>query len=116
MFYKYTVSIDFRNGKHLELHGSQCSTFTDPNGFTMILMFNNQIIIELTEGPGNVFVEGEVVHYNAAPRPALFDKFPPDWDPVNGKFNIIDKVVINSKGIEADSDISSAQTPADGSC
>ncbi len=115
MFYRYTVMIDFRNGKHLELHGHQCSTFTDPDGFTMILMLDREIIIELTEGPGNVFAEGEVVHYNAAPRPALFDRFPADWDPVNGKFNIIDKIVINSLGRGVDDKSSAVNTP-DGSC
>ncbi len=119
MFYRYAVTISFRNGKTLELLGNQCSTFTDPGGFSMILMLDRDIIIELPEGPGNVFEEGEVIHYNAFPRPALFGYFPSDWDSVNGRFNLIDKVIINSRGRQAEKNQKNSKpilTPPNGSC
>ncbi len=101
MFFKYAVTIFFRNGKTLELLGNNCSTFKDPNGFSMILSLDSDRIIELPEGIGNPLNQDEVVHYNAFPRPSLYNYFPKDWDEVNGRFNLIDRVVINSAGREA---------------
>ncbi len=101
MTYNYRITLYFRNGKTLELLGNQCSTFTDPGGVSMILSLDKEIIVELPEGIGNVFEEGEVYHYNAFPRPALYNLFPADWDPKTESFQLIDKIIINSRGTEA---------------
>ncbi len=115
MRYNYRVTLYFRNGKVLELLGNQCSTFTDPGGVSTILSLDKEIIAELPEIVGNVFEEGEVLHYNAFPRPYLYKLFPKDWDPINGRFNLIDKIVINSRGTEADSKPKVVTSP-DGGC
>ncbi len=115
MRYNYRITLYFRNGKILELLGNQASTFTDPGGISMILMLDKTVIVELPEGIGNVFEEGEVVHYNAFPRPALYDLFPSDWDPINGRFNLIDKIIINSRGCEASSSVKAVPPGSPGS-
>ncbi len=100
MYYKYIVTIYFRNGKRLELVGNQLSVHKDPGGVSMILMLNKEIIVELPEGIGNTFSVDVVAHYNAFPRPALYDLFPDDWDPKTESFLLIDKILINSFGRE----------------
>ncbi len=98
MTYKYILTIYFRNGKILELVGNQCSTFTDPGGVSMVLSLDKEIIIELPEGIGNAMEVGEVTHYNAFPRPAIYKLFPDDWDPKTESFLLINKVLIDSRG------------------
>ncbi len=94
------MNIFFRNGKRLELVGNQLSTFTDPGGVSLVLSLNKDIIIELPEGIGNAMEVGEVTHYNAFPRPALYNLFPNDWDPKTESFLLIDKIIIDSRGRE----------------
>ncbi len=117
MRYQYAVTIHFRNGKVLELMGNQCSTFKDPNGVSLVLSLDKEIIVEFPEGIGNSFSVDRVMHYNAFPRPALYKHFPSDWDPVNGKFNLIDKLAIDSQGREADPKAKTTPTtPPTGGC
>ncbi len=111
MRYNYAINIYFRNGKKIELLGNQCSTFTDPGGVSMVLALDKEIIVELPEGIGNAIEVGQVTHYNAFPRPALYDLFPSDWDPKKESFLLIDRINIDSRGREADSNAPSATTP-----
>jgi hypothetical protein len=67
------------------------------------MSIDGDIVIELNEGIGNPFSESQTTYYNASPRPALFDKFPFDWDPFKENFNLIDKINVDSQGREADS-------------
>ncbi len=117
MTFKYAINIFFRNGKTIELLGNQVSTFTDPGGVSMVLSLDKEIIIELPEGIGNAMEVGEVIHYNAFPRPALYDLFPPEWDPKKESFLLIDKIMIDSRGREASSNKPRViPTPPGGGC
>ncbi len=102
MRYQYALNIYFRNGKSIELLGNQVSTFTDPGGVSLVLSLDKEIIIELPEGIGNAIDVGQVTHYNAFPRPALYKLFPPEWDPTTESFLLIDRINIDSRGREAD--------------
>ncbi len=115
MHFNYAVNIFFRNGKSIELLANQVSTFTDPGGVSMIMSVDKEILIELPEGIGNAIEVGNVTHYNAFPRPALYNKFPADWDPKTESFLLIDKIEIDSRGREADSNKPRVVKPG-GSC
>jgi len=115
MFYKYAVTFHFRNGKIKEILATQCSTYKDPGGFSLILSLNNDIVAELPEGIGSAFSVDEVNHYNAFPRKALYDYFPVDWDPKTENFSLIDKISINSMGREAGPQTKHARSNTPGS-
>ncbi len=100
MFYKYTITIYFRNGKILELYANQLSTFKDPGGVSLVMSIDREILIELPESIGNTMDVENVTYYNAFPRPALLKRFPPDWDPEKESFQLIDKINVNSLGKE----------------
>ncbi len=102
MFYQYAITFHFRNGKILEIHGNQCSTFTDPGGISLVMVVDKKIVAELPEGIGNSFSAEETLYYNAFPRKDLYDYFPADWDIKNGRFNLIDKINVNALGREVD--------------
>ncbi len=117
MFFNYALTVYFRNGKILSLLGNQLSTFTDPGGVSMVLSLDKEIIIELPEGIGNAFEPGEIIHYNAFPRPDLYKLFPPEWDPKKESFQLIDKINIDSRGRQADSNKpKSLPTTPNGEC
>ncbi len=102
MKYQYAITLFFRNGKKMEILANQVSTHTDPNGVSHVLTADQEIIAELPEGIGNAMEVGEVPHYNAFPRPGLYKYFPKDWDPIKGRFSLIDRILIDSRGRVAD--------------
>jgi hypothetical protein len=103
MFYKFYITIYFRNGKILNIKTNNTSIMKDPKGFSQIITVDGIPILELVDrGTGNAFGEGEVIHYTAAPRPKLYDYFLPEWDRNENGFTLIDKIIVNSKGIKDD--------------
>jgi hypothetical protein len=117
MHYKYAVTIYFRNGKVLELLSNRVTIQKDPGGVSLVMSIDGDIVIELNEGIGNPFSEGNTTYYNASPRLALYDKFPPDWDPYKENFNLIDKINVDSRGREAEPNSSSRPiVPDPGNC
>jgi hypothetical protein len=100
MKYKYIITIYFRNGKVLTLYANQNSIFKDPGGVSLVMSIDKEILVELPESIGNTFDEANVTYYNAFPRPALYKRFPSDWDPNKESFQLIDRINVNSLGVE----------------
>ena len=103
MIYKYYLTIYFRNGKILNIKTNQTSIIKDPKGFSQVLTIEGEPVLELVDrGSGNVFEEGEVVHYTAFPRQKLYDYFYDTWDKNERGFTLIDKIIVNAKGVKDD--------------
>jgi hypothetical protein len=100
MKYKYVITIYFRNGKILTLYANQHSIFKDPGGVSLVMSIDKKIMVELPESIGNTFEVDQVTYYNAFPRPALYERFPPDWNPDKESFQLIDKINVSSHGVE----------------
>jgi len=101
--YRYYLTIYFRNGKILTIKTNETNIMKDPQGFSQVLTVDSIPILELVDrGTGNVFEEGETIHYTAFPRPKIYDHFPEDWDKTEKGFKLIDKVVVNAKGVKDD--------------
>ena len=99
MFYQNHIVITFRNKKILEIDAQKVSIIKHPAGFSQVLFVDGEILLTFEDkGGGNVFEEGEAVHYSSFPSKKLQDYFPEDWDIEEKGFALIDKVVVDSKG------------------
>jgi len=98
--YKYTIRIRFRNEKVMTINSNQLSIQKDPEFNRFRLWFDEKPQLKILSGQPNVFREGEYSLHNCAPvKENLFEYFPDDWDKDDERFNVIDEVIVNTKGI-----------------
>ena len=103
MRYQFTVRIKFRNGKTLTVYSNDCNLRNDGLTPRARLYFHNEPQINIKSGSPNTFREGEYYLYNGSPvKQNLFELFPGDWDKEDEQFNVIDEIIVNSKGVDVD--------------
>jgi len=101
MKYQYNIRLTFRNKKILSIDCNILNNIKDGGSSKNRLWIDGKPCVRLKAGSPNMFTPGEFYLYNATPVKAnLFEYFPEDWDKTDPQFNIIDVVLINTKGIQ----------------